>query len=260
MALSLFLHSTGTGPFLWEAVPAAVTEGTQKLAPTNLGYPPNEILAAGTKVGARDDADHIAKLLPVDAGEIHLFAHSYGGLVALELLRSLGDRVRSMYLYEPVLFGALVHDRDEAMDPGASADAEAMFAHPWFLTDAERGGTDPWLEFFIDYWNKPGSWQRMPAPMQDYARLTGRKMFQEVRSCFFDAISLGAYPFGAAKTTLVMGERSPRTSREMARALHRRNPGARLVELPKGAHMTLLTNPAAVNDSLLDHRRWVAGA
>ena len=46
---SLFLHSTGTGPFMWNNVAEEVVAGTTKLTPTHLGYPPNDPLPRLTR-------------------------------------------------------------------------------------------------------------------------------------------------------------------------------------------------------------------
>ena len=212
--ISLFLHSTGTGPFLWESVSPDVVAGTTKIAPAHLGYPPNDLLPRGQTCDARADARRVMREIPEHARDIHVFAHSYGGVVALELVPLLAGRVRSMFLYEPVMFGALAHDgaTDAEIDPGAIEDARSMLEHPWFLTDDAKGGSDPWLEMFIDYWNKPGSWSRIPEHIQSYSRMTGWKMYQEVRACFFGIESFADVHLGDVPTTLVMGERSPRAS------------------------------------------------
>ena len=64
------------------------------------------------------------------------------------------------------------------------AQARSFRYHPWFLTDLERGGSDDWLEMFVDYWNRPGSWRACPRRRKEETRALGWKMFQEVRSCF----------------------------------------------------------------------------
>jgi len=109
-AVSVFVHSTGTGPFLWDRIPETVLGGTPKIAPANVGYPPNAPLARGTTTSAKEDAALVLAAIPDTASAVHLYAHSYGGYVALELLSLLGARVASLFLYEPVLFGALARE------------------------------------------------------------------------------------------------------------------------------------------------------
>lgn len=256
-AVSLFLHSTGTTPQLWATVPDEVAAGVGRLAPANLGYPPNPPLRRGQPGGAAADAAHLLASLG-DEGEVHLYGHSYGGVVALHLLRSLGARVRSVFLYEPVLFGALA--RHAGSDALAIADANAFRDHPWFLGDEERGGTDAWLEVFIDYWNRPGSWAALPDPARAFLRSVGWKMFQEVRSCFHDFETFEHPGLRGIPVTLAMGSRSPRASRAMVQALALENPGARLVELQGTGHMAPLTHARLLNEALREHAARVRAA
>jgi pimeloyl-ACP methyl ester carboxylesterase len=126
-------------------------------------------------------------------------------------------------------------------------------SNPWFLTDQERGGTEPWLELFIDYWNRPGSWARLPEPMRQHNLLVGWKMFQEVRSVFFSSRTFEAHPLPRVPVTLAMGERSPAGSRETMKALLRHNPHVKLVDVPGTGHMAPLTHPQKLNEALAAH-------
>jgi len=249
-ALRVFLHSTGSGPALWDGVPPAVASGAQKVTPANVGYAPGPPLPRPARCDLRTDARHVLRQLE-GAAPLHLFAHSYGAVLALELLPLLGERVRSVLLFEPVLFGALAHDG--SADPEAVAEARGFLAHPWFLTDEARAGSEPWLEFFIDYWNRPGTWRRLPRATKDANLAVGWKMFQEVRSVFFDVSSFEERPLTAAPCTLVMAERSPRAARAMVQALARRTPHAQVVELKGTGHMAPLTHPEVLGEAMLAH-------
>lgn len=249
-AVVLCIHSTGTSPGLWSALPPKVLALGARVAPANLGYEPGAPLARGVQVTAKDEAAHLLRALPAEAEEVHLVAHSYGGLAALELLPLLGARARSLFLYEPVLFGALVNEPEA--DPAALAEAAYFSSQRWFVDDDARGGSEAWLEIFIDYWNRPGAWARMPPALQEETRRVGWKMFQEVRACFYGMRSFDDYAL-SVPTTLAMGERSPKASRAMVKALGARNPGARVVELAKVGHMAPLTHPQVVAEALAAH-------
>lgn len=234
---------------LWAGVGPEIVGGLHAVAPANLGYAPNPPVARGTVVTADDDAAEVLRAVPPDAGRVHLVGHSYGGTVALLVTEQLGSRVASLFLYEPVLFGALRRDGGQ---PDAAAEAQSFTEHPWFLTDDARGGTDAWLEIFVDYWNRKGSWSRMPAPMREHSLASGWKMYQEVRACFGDGRSFDAWRFDAP-TTIAMGTRSPAASRAMAHGLARDRANASLVEIADVGHMAPLTNPAPVHAELRRH-------
>ncbi len=247
-----FIHSTGTGPFLWAGVPDGAIGHRRKIFPANLGYPPNEPVERGRVVTAKDDAAEVAKAIPADGSRIHLVAHSYGALVALNTLPALAGRLASVFFFEPVLFGALRTSLDSGTDPEAVEQARAFEAHPWFLHDMEMGGREEWLEMFIDYWNRPGSWSKMPEPMRTLSLALGWKMFQEVRAVFYDETPFERWEV-AAPMTVALGERTTVGSRAMSRAFVRGRPNARLVEVPGVGHMAPLTHATKVHEELARH-------
>lgn len=242
----LCIHSTGTGPFMWDFL--ETKDG--KLAPPNLGYPPLDPIPRGQRVSVEDDVKHLLSQLPAD-GSFDVVAHSYGGTIALKALAALGPRVRSVFLVEPVLFGALLHEPEA--EPEAVKQVREFLEHPWFIRGDEKGGTDAWLEVFIDYWNRPGSWARLGELMKAHNQAMGWKMFNEVRSVFLEAGRVSDYPFPDVPVTLVMTERSPFAAREVIKALARANPHAALVELPSTGHMAPLTHPQKVLEAFNAH-------
>ncbi len=243
----VFLHSTGTLPSMWDASP--VPAGLEVLKPANLGYPPLPVLSKPTPVTVDDDVANIVRRLPPN-GPLHLISHSYGGLIALKLLPMLGARVASVFLYEPVLFGAL--SRSKTADPGAVSQAVEMLATGSLLNDVEAGGGETWLGHFIDFWNKPGSWERMPDAMKAFSRSVGWKMYQEVRSVFFDPSSFADH-LVSAPLTLVKGSRSPISSRAMIDELARVNPKATVRDLNGTGHMAPLTHSALFVEAVAEH-------
>ncbi|MBX3228814.1 MAG: alpha/beta hydrolase [Labilithrix sp.] len=246
----LFIHSTGVGPFLWSGVPVAAVGGRNMLLPANLGYAPNPTVERGVTVTVEDETRHLLARIPDDGAKVHVVAHSYGGLVGLYVLEALGSRAASAFLFEPVLFGALAND--EASDPEAVAQAKAFASHPTFVLDLESGGREPWLETFVDYWNRPGSWKKLPPMMRELSLAAGWKMFQEVRACFSDDRPFADWKL-EVPATIVRGERSTVAARAMALALARGRPNATLVDLPGAPHMAPLTKPELVISEVSSH-------
>jgi pimeloyl-ACP methyl ester carboxylesterase len=259
----LFVHSTGTGPGLWKRVPPAILGERRILTPSNIGYAPGPLLERGAAFVAADDAQHVLAAIPDDVEGLHLVAHSYGALVGLLLMQepAFASRLRSAFLYEPVPFGALLHpSADSVADPEGIAEARGFVTERWFLEDEERGGRAEWLELFVDYWNRPGSWAQMPEFIREETLALGWKMFQEVRSCFGMQTPFAGWTFPAqAPATVAHGEHSPKASRAMAKALGSVHPNVVVRELPKVGHMAPLTHPPAVHAAIADHLAGLPG-
>lgn len=246
----LFIHSTGVGPFMWSAVTPEAVGGRNMVLAANLGYAPYPRIERGTKVTAEDETRHVLAQIPDDGAEVHVVGHSYGGLIGLHVIEALGARAASAFLYEPVIFGALA--KDELAEPEARAQAEMFAQHPTFVFDEENGGREPWLEMFIDYWNRPGSWKSLPAPMRELSLAVGWKMFQEVRAVFHTDRPFDDWKLDLP-TTIVRGERSTPAARAMALALARTRPNVTLIDLPGAPHMAPLTKPALVTAEIKAH-------
>lgn len=251
----LFIHSVGTTPQLWAGVSAAAIGGREAVRPANLGYPPNKPIDRGQPVTVANESAHLLQSISDKSGPVHIVAHSYGATVALALAESpsLRGRLASMVLAEPVLFGSLITDHDgevTAVDADAVMSAREFTANSG-LSDTEKGGGAEWLEVFIDYWNRPGTWLRMPEAVKQQSLAIGWKMFQEVLACFNAGKPFRDYTIDVP-TTLIMGARTTAHSRAMTHALARTH-SVRLVELTGTGHMAPATHPALVHAAIAEH-------
>lgn len=243
---AIFIHSTGTGPFMWTRfLPHVAPLGT--LTPSNLGYAPNPPIPAGQPCPWPLDVANLQASLPA-AGNIHLVAHSYGGMLALKVAAA-EPRVRSLWLWEPVLFGTL---RREPLDGALDADSESLFSDRSFLHDEDAGGKAAWLKTFIDYWNGPGAWEALPDNARQASLKVGWKMFQEVRSTCLDDAPFAAYATNIP-ITLVAGSVSPAASRAMVAQLKHVNPQAVVESVDGAGHLGPVTHSKIAAASLGRH-------
>jgi pimeloyl-ACP methyl ester carboxylesterase len=256
--IALFVHSTGTGPFMWTRLLGELPQGIQVLTPVNRGYAPSDLLPRGTPFALAQEVAHLKAQIPAGTTGVHLAGHSYGGLVALALATEAGVPVRSLWLYEPVLFGSLKAEKASLPDD-AVRDVDWLFDAPDFLHDTQVGGGEDWLRTFIDYWNQPGMWAAMPDKAKDMARLVGWKMYQEVR-----CVALEPQPFAHYRLdvpmTLVQGEHTTPPAREMVKRLAQVNPQAHVEVLTGLGHMGLVAAPQQVQPSLQRHWARVQAA
>jgi pimeloyl-ACP methyl ester carboxylesterase len=253
-ALVLFVHSTGTGPFMWSRHLADLPVGLAPLTPANLGYSPATALPAGQASTVADEVAHLRAQIPEGTEAVHLGGHSYGGLVAMSLAQALAAEgrvaVRSLWLYEPVLFAPLKAD-EAGLPPDVAREVAWLYSDPLFLRE-DHGGSEAWLQGFVDYWNQPGAWAALPDKARAMARQVGWKMFQEVRCVAREAQDFAHYRF-AIPLTLVRGEHTTPPAREMLHRLATVNPHAEVTVLPGVGHMGVVSATEAVGQSLRAH-------
>lgn len=93
----------------WRSLSERLAASHRVLAPDFLGSGKNPPWSDDVPFGYELDVALVAKALDALDAPVHLVGHSYGGLVALALARTLPHRVRSLAVYDPVAFGVL-HD------------------------------------------------------------------------------------------------------------------------------------------------------
>lgn len=255
--IALFIHSTAMGPFMWKPYVPTLPEGLPALTPVNRGYAPDDLLPLGQAFSVHDEVRHLLRQLPADTTGVHLLGHSYGGFAALTLAQALAEAgevaVRSLWLYEPVLFGAMRPIVDD-LPVDAAQEVRELFESAGGLLDETEAGEDRWLARFIDYWNQPGSWAAMPDKVKALTRMVGAKMYREVRSVSTEPQPFAQYRFEAdVSMTLVHGAVTRPPAREMVRQLAAVNPHVEVLALEGLGHMGLVSAPQLVQAALQAH-------
>lgn len=192
--------------------------------------------------------DEVALLEPVFAragDEFSLVGHSYGGGIALIAAMVHRRRVRAMALYEPTLF-ALVEQESSSpndVDGIRNVVAESVAA-------LDRGDQAQAARCFIDFWMGEGSFDRMPERVQA-ATAESVKNIQGWKDALFDEPTpVDAFAALDVPVLLMVGTRSPLSSRAVARRLARVLPKVDVVELEGLGHMGPVTHPEVVNERI----------
>ena len=194
------------------------------------------------------DVEIITRLLDRIGRPVHLVGHSYGGRIAiLSAIARPGD-VKSLGLYEPVSYGVLHSTGDEiGMRELDEYDADGRFLDETF------GGTEVWLERFVDYWSGEGMWASMPDEARVGFTRSARKVFEEVKDTCLDTITHQEVRETEIPTLTMSGGRSRLSARRVCEVLAISCDNVRHECLEDGIHMSPLISPAEVNEHLIAH-------
>ncbi|MDE9449732.1 alpha/beta hydrolase [Aliiroseovarius sp. Z3] len=195
----------------------------------------------------QDKAVQIAEALwdqeisdPVD-----LIGHSFGGTIALRLAQRHPDRVRSLTMYEPVLFAA-------AKDHPTFAENSAYMEGPF--ADAMRAGDRmEAARLFNVLWGRDAAWQALPMSLrEDMAKRI--HLIPAGKTVTHDDIHGQAAPGALERldlpVLLMEGARSPAMVAATHDALAARLPNVQRRVFAGAGHMAPISHPAEVGDAI----------
>lgn len=253
----LLLHSAGLSGAQWRPVFEALRGRFRLIAPDLVGYGGStpwthnshqEIGLSAESLDLEVIAALRAQIVAQTNAPLHLVGHSYGGWLALKSAKQNPQHLQTLSLFDPVAFGVLT------ADPGLS-DAQAIFAHinaDGLFFDEVRGGTEPWMERFIDYWGGVGAWRALPESQRARFLRTGRKTFEGVRDLSLDPSPAATYRAIPAPTLLLSGQQSPPEAGRICQILSQTIPSAHFLRV-EGGHMAPISQPAQTIAALSSH-------
>ena len=202
-------------------------------------------------------ADEVSFLDPVLAAagdRFHLVGHSYGGAVALKTALAHPERLRSLILFEPVLFSLLF--ADDATQPAA---LEIAAVRDDTVAAVQRGDHDAAGGRFVDYWMGGGVWAGMPATRRQAVAEAMSAVSSEWDAAFMEPTPLEGLATLDVPVLLLTGSDSPASSRAVARLLMKALPRVTTVEIEGVGHMAPVTHPEHVNALIERHLERAEG-
>ena len=248
----VFLHSSASAPRQWNALASRVPArfGWRVELPALAGHEdaPRFAPDAASLAG---EVDRLLARLPRALGGVHLVGHSYGGAVALKAALSGRLDVRSLALYEPVMFRLL------GTSLGRYAEGDSPIAVGTAIRRAHLAGDgDGAARIFIDYWSGRGAFaamsperrartvERMPAVVDDFRALFGDSTTAaDLRRLDVPCLVMG-------------GARSPRPAQDLCEVVAGSMPRARRHRFARLNHMGPILDAPAVNavvEEFLEH-------
>jgi pimeloyl-ACP methyl ester carboxylesterase len=240
------LHSSTGSHAQWRALADALSPRWRVLTPDLHGHGASPAWPAGAANTLHVDAAAVARL--AGAGPLHLVGHSYGAAVALQVALRHPERVRSLTLYEPVVFGML---RRLAPRDGALEEIEDIAASVAALLQA--GQAEDAARVFVAYWGGSRTW----AGLSEGQRRTVAARTATVPR-HFDALFAARWDGRLLQrlqmpVLLLRGSATRAPARRVTELLAQALPQAQCGVLPGAAHLGPLTHAQTVGHWMTAH-------
>lgn len=236
------LHCSASSSGQWRALMDALADRFHVIAPDLYGCGKSPQWPEARPMWLDDQVELLAPVLERAGERFHLVGHSYGGAVALKAALRYGARVRSLVLYEPVLFAVLLRSA-----PDSPAAREIVSVRDDALGLIEKGDVEGAARRFIDYWMGEGAWAATPEARRPVIAASMRAVKPEWHSAFHEPTPLEALRAIEAPTLLLTGTASTAAARGVARLVASVLPRVEVQELAGAGHMAPVSEPQRVN-------------
>jgi len=244
---SLFLvHGSAVAGKSWNALAAPLRDRVVVMTPDRLGQTPGERWPANRVTTFDAEAEHLAAALAAAPGPVHLFGHSYGGAVAMQMALRWPKRVARLTLYEPTRFALLLRGGRAIGEAGREILAVGHGTHERAAARQEAAAA----RVFVDYWSGAGTWAAMDAGRQERLAAQMPKVGAEFLAAFADPVPLDAWSALEMPVLLLGGESSPAPVRAINALLGSVLPRCASVTLPGIGHMGPMTHADEVREWL----------
>ena len=244
---SLYLvHGSAVAGKSWNALAAPLRDRVVVMTPDRLGQTPGERWPANRVTTFDAEAEHLAAALAAAPGPVHLFGHSYGGAVAMQMALRWPKRVARLTLYEPTRFALLLRGGRAIGEAGREILAVGHGTHERAAARQEAAAA----RVFVDYWSGAGTWAAMDAGRQERLAAQMPKVGAEFLAAFADPVPLDAWSALEMPVLLLGGESSPAPVRAINALLGSVLPRCASVTLPGIGHMGPMTHADEVREWL----------
>lgn len=154
----------------------------------------------------------------------HLIGHSCGGAIALKLAVEAPEKLLSLSLYEPVAFHLLIKGSKER------AEADSFAGRVANLSNEQAA------QFFTDFWNCKGFYQKLPAKLQAAMAADMEKVNLDFKGLISEKYQLVDLHVITCPAVVYSGEQSPSLSQHLAKNIAMALPSGKLQIMDAG-HM-----------------------
>lgn len=236
----VLLHSSASSGRQWQTLAATLGDRYRTHAVDLYGHGGTPAWPPPRPMRLDDEIALVEPRLHVPGG-VHLVGHSYGAALALKIAARHPGLVKSVAVWEPVLFRLLFDYR-----PRDRAASEVLIVAASMRHWLALGHPDRAAQRFIDFWSGAGSWEALSASQQ---QLIAKRMptvathFHALFNDSLDRVALSRLPMPVLCLT---GAKTRAATRRIGELLRHAMPFAVHGTLAGMGHMGPVTHSAAV--------------
>jgi len=226
----VLLHASASSARQWDAL-------VERLQPR---FRPIAIELSGP-----DDATTVARTIE-RLGGAHVVGHSYGGAVAMMVASSRRSAyVRSLALFEPVLFRALL------ADTGSNREVQDVLTVAEFIRlSLARDEPHAAAQRFMEYWSGADAWLYLSPSRQAAIAARMPEVLANFDALFDKSFDAPVLARSRRPMLFLAGARTVASTRRLATLLGDAFPSATHEVLPEMGHMGPVTHPELVNERI----------
>jgi pimeloyl-ACP methyl ester carboxylesterase len=192
-----------------------------------------------------DQVELVATLAGSLGGSVHLCGHSYGGAVALRLVVTHPELVRTVSLIEPQCYPLLREAGDHSLFEQHESGWN-LFRDAHAAGEPERG----WRHF-IDYYSGAGFWDRLRPEIR--ASFLAVSPIERWAVLFSNPTTIADVRRVQVPALVLHGANTTAPERRMCEIIAEAIPRAALGTVPAAGHMVPITHPREVAGSIAAH-------
>ena len=241
----VLLHSSASSARQWDRLAETLKPRFQVRAIDFHGHGEQSTWRGNAPMALADEA---ALAIPAleEAGGAHVVGHSYGGAVAVKLAMMRPRLVRSLVVYEPVLF-RLVLDETVRQSPAQGISAVAGSMRKLLATD----GANAAAQLFINFWSGAGAWESLPPGKQASIAPRMHAVVQHFDALLNEPLQLSELARLRMPVMSVSGARTPDVTRRIAALLRTALPTDAHEVIEAAGHMGPITHSAEFNQRVV---------
>ncbi|MEX2170810.1 MAG: alpha/beta hydrolase [Pirellulales bacterium] len=236
------IHCSGSSSSQWRSLMELLADRFRVLAVDLYGSGKTAAWAESRPMRLDDELALLQPVFEAAGARFHLVGHSFGGAIAMKAALSMGDRLSSLLIFEPVLFSLLLADA-----PESEAAREILAIRDDTVRLAAEGDMSGFAERFLDYWLGIGTWQSTPEARKPALVAAMPAVRHEWDAAFQEPTPLTSFAAINVPALMLTGTKSTAAARAVARLVTGILPGVRVEEIDGVSHMAPVTHPERIN-------------